>query len=155
MPDLATFRIRYPAFANVPDVTVEYWLTDAGRFVDDSWPIEGDRDPAMMAVAAHHMMASAVAGIADGDVSGLLASGVTQFQSGGREGFRVALSDAAIQRALAGGYEASRPGQEYLDLLYRNKGGPRSTLPGAVPCANAGFNGFAGPLGYPARFGGR
>lgn len=144
MADLATFRIRYPAFANVPDDTINYWLTDAGRFVDDSWPIVGDRDPAIMAHAAHEMLVRQTAGISNSDLVALLAAGVTDFQSGGREGFRASFSDEAIKQALAGGYEATQPGQEYLALLERNKGGPRVTTPGRVvyyrgaPCLGVG-----------------
>lgn len=124
---------RYSAFAAVDPDTIQYWLTDAQRFVDTSWPIEGDYAPALIAVAAHNMMDASVAGLAGSDIAGLLQAGVTDFQSGGREGFRVSLSDDAIKQALDGGYEATKPGQEYLRLLARNKGGPRTTSPGHVP----------------------
>lgn len=144
--DPATFRIRYPAFAAVSDDAIIYWLTDAGRFVDDSWPIEGDRDPAMMAAAAHHMLAGGVAGIAYGDVAALLAAGVTDFKS---DRFSVSFAAEAVAAVAAGGFASTRPGQEYLELLSRNKGGVRVTLPGTA-CGCDGFNGFAGRLPYPA-----
>lgn len=132
-PDLASFRARYPAFAAVPDDTVTYWLADSVRFVDESWPIVTDRDPAMMAVAAHNMIAYSVAGLTDGDITALLSAGVTDFQSGGREGFRVSFSPDAIKAALDGNYDGTKPGQEYLRLLRRNKGGPSVTPAGHVP----------------------
>lgn len=152
-PIPADLRMRYPAFSDtaaVTDATIQYWLTDAARFADDSWPIVTDIAPAQIAVAAHNMMTAGVAGVSDSDIASLLASGVADFQSGGREGFRVSLAPAAIQQALNGGYENTRPGQEYLRLLARNKGGGGVTAAGVVPYYNNGFNGFAGPMGYPA-----
>lgn len=146
MADVGTFRIRYPQFAAVPDATVQYWLDDATRFVDDSWPIVADRDPAMLAAAAHHMLAGGTAGIADGDISALLAAGVTDFKS---DRFSVSFASEAVAAVSAGGFASTKPGQEYLEMLGRNKGGVRVTMPGTA-CACDGFNGFAGPLPYPA-----
>jgi hypothetical protein len=132
-PALSDFRARYSAYANVIDDTVTYWLADATREVDESWPITTDQGPAMMAVAAHNMLTYSVAGLSDGDIAALLSAGVTDFQSGGREGFRVSFSPAAIQQALDGNWDASKPGSEYLRLLRRNKGGPGVTAPGHIP----------------------
>jgi hypothetical protein len=145
-PSLSDFRIRYSAFANVADATIIYWLADATREVDESWPFETDRDPAMIAVAAHNMMVDNVAGLSGGQIAGLVAQGVTEFKSAS---FMARLSDDAVKQALAGGYESTRPGLEYLRLLRRNKGGPGVTAPGIAPPCSVGFNGFAGPLpGY-------
>lgn len=141
MSDPTTFRLRYPAFASVPDATITYWLTDATRFVDDSWPIVADRDPAMMAVAAHNM---ADQGVIANAASDALAAGLNVWRSGTAH---LGFSDVAIASAVEGGFQSSRYGQEYLRLLARNKGGPLVTLPGYVDC-NAGYNGYAGPLPY-------
>ncbi len=140
-PALADFRARYPAFATVPDDTVTYWLADATRYVDESWPIEGDRDPAMMAHAAHSMFEQ---GLGTDAAGAALASGLTQWRSGSAA---LQFSDAAAQKAADGGLEADRYGREYLALLRRNKGGPSVTAPGrpvpSWPC---------GPLGWAAPF---
>ncbi len=81
-PSLANFRARYAAFAGVADATVTYWLSDATREVDESWPIVSDCDPAMIAVAAHRMVKAGVAGIAGRDITALASSGFTDFKSG-------------------------------------------------------------------------
>lgn len=145
-PTPADLKARYPAFSDVPDATVTYWLTDAKREADDSWGIATDIAPAQIAVAVHNMMAAGVAGLAQSQVAGLLSQGVTSFRSGS---FSAAISEDAVKTALAGGYEATAPGREYLRLLARNKAGGMTTGGGTVAC-NAGYNGFAGPLGYPA-----
>jgi hypothetical protein len=116
----------------VADETVIYWLADAVREVDESWPIIGDQGPAMMAVAAHNMVTYSVAGLSDGDISALLSAGVSDFQSGSREGFRVSFDPEAIKQALDGNWDATKPGSEYLRLLKRNKGGSSVTAPGHI-----------------------
>ncbi|RVT93699.1 DUF4054 domain-containing protein [Sphingomonas crocodyli] len=134
----ATLKMRYPAFASVPDETIQYWLTDSLRAVDDSW-IEGDRAVAEMALAAHNMTIGGVGGGAGGSIP----SGVTRFKSGS---FDVAFSDTAATIAAEGGYKATRYGIEFQALLRASKAGPR--VSGGIadgPC-NPGYNGYAGPL---------
>lgn len=106
---LATFRIRIPGLASVDDDTVEYWLTDAERFVDDSW-MEQDHDPALIAAAAHHIQLA---------LDKSYPFGVQKFRSGS---FDAALSD---RQANATGFRSTVYGLEYLSLLRRNHGGPR------------------------------
>ncbi|WP_158298860.1 DUF4054 domain-containing protein [Sphingomonas psychrotolerans] len=43
-PTAATLKLRFPGFAAVDDVPIEYWLTDAHLTVTDDW-IEVDRAP--------------------------------------------------------------------------------------------------------------
>lgn len=147
-PDLASFRARYPAFASVSDADVTYWLTDSIRYVDESWPIEGDRDPAMMAHAAYEMVLRGTAGVPGGAAASAAAQGLTRWRSGSAD---LQFSDDAVKQAIAGGYESNIYGQEYLALLQRNKGGPGVTSAGAVPCGGWPYNGYAGLLGFPAR----
>jgi hypothetical protein len=149
-PTSSDLIARYSAFAAVSTDTINYWLTDAHRFVDQSW-LEGDYAPALIAAACHEMIGHSVAGISDGDLKALLASGVTEFQSGGREGFRVSFSPDAIKQALSSEYDATVPGQEYLRLLARSKSGPRVTSPGHIipswPCGAGGWGGPFPPYG--------
>lgn len=142
-PTATDLQQRYPAFATVDTDTIGYWLTDAHRYVDTSW-LEGDYAPALLAVAAHNMSMAKVAGIAGGDIAGMAASGLTDFKSGT---FQARFSDEAVKQAVAGGYQATSYGQEYADLLARNKGGPRVTAPGHVPC-DYGFVGLLSPHRY-------
>ena len=141
-PDPAALKARYPAFAAVADETIQYWLTDAGRFVDTSW-IESDYAPALIAHAAYDMARVSVAGLIGADEAALVAGGVTDFQSAS---VRLRFSDEAVKVAVAGGYGSNIYGIEYFALLSRSKAGPRVIGGGTVPCFNEGFNGFAGPV---------
>jgi hypothetical protein len=137
-PTPAELKLRYPAFSTVADEDADYWLADAQRYVDTSWG-EGDYAPALMAVAAHHM---AGAGLVTG--AGLnIPAGVERFRSGS---FDIAFSGDAVKAQVTGGWGSTKYGQEYLELLARNKGGPRVAAGGAVPNWPCSFNGWAGPI---------
>ena len=140
-PTAADLKMRKPEFAAVDDAVITYWLTDAHRFVDQSWA-EGDYAPGLIAAAAHNMAKAPVAGIAGSDVAGFAAAGVTRFKSGT---FDAQFSDEAVKVAVAGGWESTTYGQEYLALLRRNVSTFGVTASGVAPCGY-GFNGFAGPL---------
>ncbi|TNE38298.1 MAG: DUF4054 domain-containing protein [Sphingomonadales bacterium] len=116
-PALSDFRARYPAFASVADATVTYWLTDALRYVDESW-MEADYAPAIMAAAAHAM---ALAGFLSGPAS-LAVDGVTSFKSGS---FSASIDASVAQSASSGGWGATRYGREFQQLQRRNFAGPR------------------------------
>lgn len=118
---LTAFRIRFPAFAAVPASTVQYWLTDAGLTVTNSW-IEADYQPALLTLAAHNM---AMQGLdrPSGDTVGSLAQmGVTGFKSASMS---VNFDADTVQRANSGGYSATKYGQQFAVYLRRNVGGPR------------------------------
>lgn len=128
-PTPADLKRRYPAFANVSDDDAQFWLTDAERFVDESW-MESDYAPALEAVAAHNMLRVNVAGLTVSKIAGLAAKGITQFKSGS---FSAQLSDQAVARIVAGGWASTPYGDDYLALLRRNKTGIGVTGPGVVP----------------------
>jgi len=114
----AHLQTRYPAFIAVDAAVIQYWLTDAERFVTTAWT-EGDYAAGLMALAAHNMT---LAGLGT-DAAALIGipSGITRMKSGTLElGFT---NDAANAR-LNGDLSASRYGQEYAALLRRNRGGP-------------------------------
>lgn len=142
-PTPADLKMRWPAFAAVDEDTIQYWLTDAERYADESWPIEADYAPSLIDVAAHNMARKKVAGIAGGEVAAVAATGVTAFKSGT---FSASFSEASAAQAAAGGWASTEYGQSYLEALGRNKGGPRTSGPGVVPGCGYGFNGFAGSL---------
>ncbi len=115
-PAPADLILRYPAFSAVDETVIQYWLTDAERFVDTTW-IEGDYAPALMARAAHSM---ALAGI--GVTASAIPGGVTRFKSGAMD---VTIADAVAAAQASGGYPSTRYGLEFAGLQRRNFGGPR------------------------------
>jgi len=118
---------RYPAFAAVDPDTIQYWLTDAERFVDESWT-EGDYPIAIMALAAHNMV---LAGLGtDAAATAELPGGVTNFKSGS---LSVSFSDKAASDRAAGALASTRYGAEFAALRRRNRGGPRVTATGTLP----------------------
>lgn len=137
VPTPANLKLRYGDFSSVDDAVIQYWITDSARGVDESWS-EADYQPARMALAAHNMSRN---GIGTGS-NAQIPAGVTNFRSGS---FAVSFTDSAAAQQAAGGYSSTRYGQEYLEMLARNKAGPRVVGGGVLAC-NAGFNGFAGPL---------
>jgi hypothetical protein len=54
VPDAATFKVRYPEFAPVPDALVSLVLQEAVDQVGDSW-LDRDRARAQMLLAAHYL----------------------------------------------------------------------------------------------------
>lgn len=132
MASPTSLRIRYPAFAQVDDAVIAFWLTDAARYVGD-WG--ADTDPALEAYAAHKMASTpgvlaAEAGTVDAAVATVQASGVTSFRSGS---FSIQMSDAAAAAQVKGGYDSTPYGKEFKLLLRRHTGGPR--LVGWAGCA--------------------
>ena len=113
-------KLRFPAFAAVDDVTIEYWLTDARLIVVDTWA-ENDRAPAEMTLAAHNLALSG-AGSTGGAVSSLAAMGVTDFKSASMS---VSFDAETVRRSGNGGYSSTRYGVQFLTYLRRNVGGPR------------------------------
>lgn len=109
-PTAATLKARYPAFASVPDTTVDYWLTEAAE--DCANWADSIRARGELALAAHRMAELGV-------VTGTIPTGVTSFKSGG---FALTLSDAAASRS---GYAATIYGQEFSLLARRLFSGPR------------------------------
>jgi hypothetical protein len=127
VPDAAALKARYPAFADVADDTVTYWITDAQRSVDESWT-ETDYAVALMALAAHNM-ALAGYGTEVLPVSEIPA-GVTRIKSGQ---FEANFTEQQANARASGSLESTRYGQEYRQLLYRNRGGPMVSNTGTLP----------------------
>lgn len=122
-PTPANLQLRYPAFAAVADEVIQYWLTDAERFVDTTWA-EADYGPALMALAAHNM---ALGGI--GSAASQLPAGVTRFKSGAMD---VTIAESVASQSSASGYASTRYGREYAALLRRNFAGPRLVQTGVA-----------------------
>lgn len=120
-------RLRYPAFEEEPTATIQYWLTDAERFVDSSWT-EGDYAAGLMAMAAHNMMLAGL-GTDAAAISGLPA-GITNFKSAS---LSVSFADGVAADRTTGALASTRYGAEYQTLARRNRGGARVLPTGALP----------------------
>lgn len=53
-PTASELKARYPEFDSVSDTLVDFAISDAGRFVDETW-FEDDYQRAIMALAAHFL----------------------------------------------------------------------------------------------------
>lgn len=115
-PTPADLKALYPAFADVADATVQAWMNKAP--VDASWS-DTDRASAIIAWAAYQMVSN---GIGGGDIAGYASAGVSRLKSGTLD---VSFSDSA---SGASGYGSNAYGRLWLELLARNKGGPRVTI---------------------------
>jgi hypothetical protein len=120
-------RTRYPAFASVDAGTIQYWLTDAERYVTDAWS-EGDYAAGLMALAAHNMTLAGY-GTEAASLSGVPA-GITRMKSGSLE---LGFTDSAANARLSGDLKSTRYGIEYLALLRRNRAGPLVAPTGVAP----------------------
>lgn len=118
--------LRYPAFAEVPIATIQYWLTDAERAVDRSWT-EGDYAAGLMALAAHNMAAS---GLGTNTATASLPAGLTKLKSASVE---LAFDEETVKAKAKGGYDSTRYGIEFKRLLRLNVGGPQIVPSGTVP----------------------
>lgn len=126
-PAVAHLIAKYPAFANVERSTIQFWLTDAERYVDTSW-MEQDYAAAIMAMAAHNLSISGFG--TEAEQTSDLPQGITSMKIG-----TLGLTfDSSLTRSKAeGSLESTRYGSEYKRLLRRNKAGPRVASPGVLP----------------------
>ncbi len=116
-PTPADLKARWPAFAAVPDATVQYWLTDAERIVTPDW-LERDYAVGLMTLAAHEMVLNGVTGLP----ASAIPAGVTSFKSGT---FSATVSESVANASAAGGFGATKYGQDFAIMLRRNNGMPR------------------------------
>lgn len=121
-PTPANFKAKYPAFAAVPDATIQAYLNDAP--VDESW-LESDYAKAIMLWAAHAMT---VNGIGVTEIEGYAASGLSRLKSGTLD---VSFKDSAS--SADGQWSGSKYGPQFYALLRANRGGPR-VIGGAGYC---------------------
>jgi hypothetical protein len=124
LPTPAELKAKIPAFAGVPDLTVEDAIDEAKASVDTSW-IEADYKPAIIYMAAHIMTLNGVLYGADqfGAGAGVIAAGlVSKMKVGDVD---VTLGNGAGGSSGGGssaGCLASTPyGLRYVSLLRRNQ----------------------------------
>lgn len=105
----------FPAFANVPPATIDYWLAEAG--IVANW----NNDHAQMLLACHYM---AVNGLGSNPV----ATGLTSFKSGTVD---MKFTEA---KANAIGFAQTIYGEQFSALLRRRHAGPRVISAGVASC---------------------
>lgn len=129
VPTAVDLKMRFPAFANVSDATINYWITDALAIVTTCWG-SSDFRPAIMELAAHNMVKAGVPGIVADKVSGVAARGVTNFKSAS---FSASFDSSAAARLSGTGYGSTQYGADFAVRLRRNTGGPRLVGCGNLP----------------------
>lgn len=122
-PDPATFRLRYPEFAAVPDERVQYWLDDAPTAFDPERLGRNGANAAML-YAAHMLAGEAATGGAD---ESEIPAGVTSMRSGS---LSLSFDTNYVSAQAQGGYTSTRYGAQLASLLRSYLGGARVTNAG-------------------------
>jgi hypothetical protein len=115
-PTAAQLKARHPAFAAVPDLTVEAFITDANRDVDTTW-LEADYARAIMLLACHLMVREGIIG------SSVVDGAVVQSEK---------LGDASTTYAVpqqsgsseTNDFQSTTYGQQFARVRRQNVGGP-------------------------------
>jgi hypothetical protein len=128
VPTAADLKAAFPPFAAVADETIEYWITRAGRTVDESWP-EDDYTFAMMLLAAHLMTEQGYGTGAEASAAAAGASGFSRMKSGSLELQR----DKDSGSGSSSIYGTTAYGRQFYALLRVVKGGPRVSPTGTLP----------------------
>lgn len=118
----AELKALIPAFAAVPDATVQVWLNRAARIVDASWA-EADQQHAQILLAAHYMTLN---GLGTGAEAELAASGTLGFKSMKSGALSLDRGDSDQFKHM-GEYGTTAYGRQFWPLLKANKGGPLIT----------------------------
>lgn len=125
----ADLKTRFPRFDAVADATVDSYLAEARRVVDESW-CEEDQVLGQNLYAAHLLI---LEGLGTGTEAELNAEGLGDVQtlkSGALSFTRKGKSDDSAQ---AGQLESTAYGRRFVELLQRNRGGARVTPSGELP----------------------
>lgn len=122
-PTAATLAAVFPAFRDVTDATINYWLVEASKTVDARFP-DDRRAHAMMLLTAHLMVTNGIGSGAEAELAAAGASGFKSFRSGALSLDR---GDARTE-----GYASTSYGRQFLAMLLSVVGGPRLTGSGTV-----------------------
>lgn len=110
-PTADELQARHTKFASVADATIDAYITEANRTVDETW-LEDDYQPAIMYLAAHLMVMEGVLG-GKVDTAGLITSRKLGDAS-------VTYGKAMADNLNISDYGATAYGRRYQDLLRRN-----------------------------------
>lgn len=125
----ANLIAAFPKFSKVPTATIVFWLERAAREVDTSWTAD-DIDFARSLLAAHYMT---LEGLGSGTEAKINAEGLGDFKSVRSGQFSFTRGDMSSDSASAGELGSTSYGRQYMELLARNRGGPRVMSTGVLP----------------------
>jgi hypothetical protein len=121
-------KAAFPAFADVDDEAVEFWLVRGKRMVDQSWT-EGDYTFAQMLATCHLMTLN---GLGKGAESETAANGTGDFKV--IRSASLTLERFDRDKASAQGEIGSTSyGRQFAALARLNVGGPRVMATGTLP----------------------
>lgn len=115
-PTVEEFKIRFPAFADVAEATVQAILDEAVGDVGEWW-VEADRTPAVLHLTAHLLAAQGL-GVGAGGSGAALTGAIKRRKVGDVE-----LEFAGVGAAGSGSlgvYVTTVYGRRYLELMRRN-----------------------------------
>ena len=121
-PTVASFKARYPEFADVPANRVVAVLEEVAYEVGELWPDEY-RGAAALALVAHLLATGGALTTSDGMVSSLAPGAVVSQRAGDTE---IKYSSSATSGSTSSGsttatsYERTAYGQRYLELRSRS-----------------------------------
>lgn len=125
----ADLKTRFPRFAGVADATIEVHLEESRRMVDQSW-CDGDQVLGQLFYAAHSMTLD---GLGTGTEAELAAEGLGDVQTLKSGSLSFTRKGGADDAGQAGEIASTTYGRRFLELLQKNRGGPRINPTGSVP----------------------
>jgi hypothetical protein len=122
-PTADDLKTAFPAFADVEESSVSYWLARAARVVDDGFG--DDATHAALLLTAHYLTLQGLGTGAEAEAAAAGASGFKRIKSGALE----------IERGdnKGGAYSGTSYGLQFAELLRTVRGGPRVTGTGTIP----------------------
>ena len=119
IPTALSMKLKFPEFADVSDMTIEFAIEEAAMsFTDDNWTTGGDI--AIMYSAAHLIASGQAAANSFEGGSG----GEIESESIGRLSISYKSNPAANSSATPDDYSSSSYGRRYIELRGLNFGGP-------------------------------
>lgn len=118
IPTPATLKMAFPAFAAVPDATVQLWINQAATMVDNTW-FETDYAMAIILLACHYMVG---AGLGTGAEAKANANGMGGYQTV-RSGQLTLSRGSTSQSDNMGEFGSTLYGRRFYWMLRRNKPG--------------------------------
>lgn len=115
-----------PGWDDVPDETVQFWLDQAARVVDETWGVDQDRGQILL--AAHEMTLVGLGPQASGSSGSIGVSDITSVRSGS---LSLTLRDAKSGTAAA--FASTSYGKLFYPMLLGYRGGMRVTGTGTIP----------------------
>ena len=112
-PELSDFRARYGTFADVPDATVEAFLTDAAAVVSHHIPDDW-LDKATMLIACHELMLEGHGDAEEASFIRARQAGVLEIKDGATG---VKLTSSKSDGESQSPYASTSYGRRYLDML--------------------------------------